>query len=592
MGWNVIGWIKERFAPAEPAPRPAQPVPAAPPVPPAPLPPADEFAPALDPANPVARVGLAAVEACETASDRQQLKLAFGTVAAAFTGGALGPAVARAYLKAYSDGMSKAGYADGVRGGLTCLAGLEPADSSSELLASCGAASLASGNTEERCKLAHAFSQSLSNGEKPLQNLASAYRSAASAGLSWEFYDSSLQAGWQRLERHGDPQTADFARSMRNVQKAADPGRDRGRIGSHALKQLEGETPGRRLAGLLDDAAREGMSWQSFRASSLQAFGELEKSSQAPPDERDLAAVARICLEACKNDDNGGKVAWSFLKELQQGAPDPGARRLARILLDASDRSLSWENYARVIRVGLEALEADGPEAAILEAGARSMDACKNDVDRGKVGRSLMRQLSHPLSGPPEAAVARMMKAASEENMSWESYSLACEAALASLRAFPLEDVSRLYVEVASTSLEAGRSAQERGRLGRAFLAGLESLDPARPGPTLSRAFQRAAQDGLSWEGYADSLKAGLTALRGSGRVGDSLDTALAAAGTPQARSQAYLAGLARMGPLLEADAEVKKLVSNPASAGVEVSEQQVTVGGVRIKVRREESSP
>ncbi|GMU55003.1 MAG: hypothetical protein AMXMBFR33_41490 [Candidatus Xenobia bacterium] len=589
MGWNVIGWIKERFGGTPPPPPP-------PPAPPAPAPrpemPADRFAPALDPENPVGQVGLAAIQACRTASDRQQLQVAFGAVAAGFQGGALGPAVARAYLKAYNDGMSKAGYADGVRGGLTCLAGLEPVDSPAELVASCGAASLGSGNTEERCKLAHAFSQSLSQSEQPLKGLVRAYRSAASAGLSWEYYDSSLLAGWQRLGRHGDPQTAEFARSMGKVQKAADPGRDRGRIGSHALDELEGETPGRRLAGLLDRAANEGMSWQSFRASSLQAFRELEKSSQAPADERDLAAVARTCLEACKHDENGGKVAWSFLKELQRGTPDPGARRLARTLLDASDRSLSWENYSRVIRVGLEALEADGPEAAILEAGARSMDACKSDVDRGKVGRSLMRQLSHPLSGPPEVAVARMMSAASDENMSWESYGSACEAALTSLRGFPLEEDSRLYLEVACASLAGGRNAEERGKLGRAFLAGLTSLDPDRPGKALARAFQQAAQDNLSWEGYADALKAGLSALRASGRVGESLDAALAATGTAQSRCQSYLAGLERMGPLLEAHAEVKKLVSNPASPGVEVREQQVTVGGVRIKVRREEPSP
>ncbi len=87
-------------------------------------------------------------------------------------------------------------------------------------------------------------------------------------------------------------------------------------------------------------------------------------------------------------------------------------------------------------------------------------------------------------------------------------------------------------------------------------------------------------------------MKAGLSALRASGRVGESLDTALDAAGAAQSRCQSYLAGLERIGPLQEAHAEVKKLVSNPASPGIELREQQVTVGGVRIKVRREEPSP
>lgn len=106
MGWNVIGWIRERFAQAESAPQPALPAPQ--PAPPVPQAPSDQFVAALDPANPVARVGLAAAQACKTASDRQQLQVAFGAVAAGFHGGALGPAVARAYLKAYNDGMSKA----------------------------------------------------------------------------------------------------------------------------------------------------------------------------------------------------------------------------------------------------------------------------------------------------------------------------------------------------------------------------------------------------------------------------------------------------------------------------------------------------
>lgn len=562
MGWNVIGWIKDRFAaaPARRAPLPAE------------TPVIEE--PVVCDAVSLGAVGQAAASACRAPKDRDQILLAFQGVPS----GALGPAVASAYQKAYKSGMSYQGYAAAVQAGLGHTPGL---------LAAAGVAALAGagGSDKDRCTLAHAFVGQLARKKPPLESVAAAFAGASDAGMSWATYTAAMDGAFLSLESQ-----THFARLGRSALKAA--GSDGGKVGRQAMRQLSQQgTQGQRAAAFMIASAKEGMDWANFRSASLAVFRELEAMPGAPQDERDLANVARTCLEACRDGQDGGKVAWSFLEELKSGQADPAARRLARILLSASDRGMSWGGYASALRAGLDVLEADGSEAVLIEAGRRGMDACRSDVDRGKVGRAVMRQLKSPLTERPEVALGRMVLAASDEGMSWESFSPVSSRALEALGETDLSAERRLFVQVALAAQRAGQSSEEKGKLGRAFLGELSTWKDDEAGPALSRAYQRAAGDGLSWGGYESSIEVGVTALQSSGLMGEAGRLALDTrpSGEVRARCSARLDALQRLGRLGGVREEVEKLVSNPVSTGVEVDEQKVLVGGVRLKVRRED---
>ena len=383
-------------------------------------------------------------------------------------------------------------------------------------------------------------------------------------------YRSALDGAFRRLE--SQPETSDYARLCGSALRAA--GDDAGKLGRQAMRRLSPSgTRVQRAAATLIATANEGMGWPNFRSASLAMFRELEQLPGAPQDERDLATVARTCLEACKAGEDGGKVAWSFLEELGSGKVDPGARRLARILLAASDRGMSWDNYAAAIGAGLNVLEADGPEAVLLEAGRRSVAACSDATDRGKVGRALMHQLKEPLTESPEGAVSRLALAASSEGITWKGFASVSRCVLESVEQSP-------YVELALAAQSAARSDEERGKLGRGFLRELAGQDGT--GNSAARAYRHAAEDGLSWAGYEASLEAGLRKLsEGGAQFGP------VARGDARARCPALLAAVEGVERLSGVRAEVQKLVSNPSSAGIEADESKVLVGGVRLKVRR-----
>ncbi len=562
MGWNVIGWFKDRFSGGPPAPAPMPPVQ-----------PISEQPVPCDAVN-LGSVGQAAQSACRTQKDRDQIALAFQGVPS----GALGPAVAAAFQKAHQSGMTYQGYAAAVQAGLGQTPGL---------VAAAGAAALSQcrGSDKDRYEVAHAFAQELARNKPPLDGVAAAFAAASNAGMAWASYAGALDGAFRRLEQQEG--VAEFARLSRSAMDGA--GGDQGKVGRQAMRELSsGGTLGQRAARTLIASAREGLDWGNFRGASLAMFRELEALPGAPQDERDLATVARTCLEACKNGQDGGKVAWSFLEELQSGRADPAARRLARILLSASDRSMNWSSYAAVIRAGLNVLEANGTEAVLLEAGRRGMDACKSDEDRGKVGRALMRQLRSPLTGSPEVALGQLIVAASDEGMTWGSFAHASQRALEALSETKLSPERQLYVQAALAGQRAGRSDEERGKLGRAFLR--EMTDQDETGGALSRAYRRAANDGLSWDGYEKSLEAGVRTLLGSGMLGEEGRRALGTTpgGTTQQRCATRVDALAHLGKLAGIRQEVEQLVSNPVSGGIEVKEEKVLVGGVRLKVRRD----
>lgn len=547
MGWNVVGRVKERFTgQAEP-------------VKPAPLPPAQ---PVLESPAPCDALSLNAVRdaaqaACRTPADKKQIRLAFETAPT----GALGPAVANAFTRAHKAGMSYQGYTVAVQAGLGQVGGL---------VAATGAAALhgCRGSDEDRCDVAHAFVRQL--GKPPLEGIASAFAAASDAGMTWATYRSAVDAAFTLLE--SQPETAEYARLSGSAVRAG--GDDGGKLGRQAMRQLDRSgTLGQRAAATLIDTANGGMDWANFRAASLAMFRELEQLPGAPEDERDLATVARACLEACRGGQDGVKVAWSFLEELKSGQADPGARRLARILLAASDRGMSWSGYAAALQAGLAVLEADGPEAVLLEAGRKGIAECSDEVDRGKVGRALMRQLKDPLTERPEVALSKMAQAASDEGMSWSGYAAVTRCVLEAVEPTP-------YVELALAAGRAGTNDQERGKLGRAFLRELSGQDGT--GKSLARAYRLAAKDGLSWAGYEAALEAGIQKLRDAGT-----DLGPTPSGDVQARCNARLAALERVEKLTGIREEVEKLVSNPESAGIEADENKVLVGGVRIKVRR-----
>lgn len=333
---------------------------------------------------------------------------------------------------------------------------------------------------------------------------------------------------------------------------------------------------------------------QAFRhaARTLSARGEvgsegervlsrLEASDSS--DERDLAAVARACIGAVEDP----VVSASFLSELGSGRTDAPSQRVARALLDASERGMSWEDYSSVLRVGLGALEADGPEGILLESARRALDVCDDPADRGRMGRSLMRMLTSPVSGSADAAVGRFITGASDEGMSWRNLAAACNAGFEVLAEQPAPDRS-LLARVGRSAQSGGVDVVERARIGRAFMAA--NMAQGDMPATLHRAAVLAADSNLSWEGLETALQCACDTLRTSEQV-STLDR-LALAGPwegeqARPRCQARVDAMRALGPLTGIQEELERLQARPGSEGISLSTERLVVGGVRLKVRR-----
>ena len=76
--------------------------------------------------------------------------------------------------------------------------------------------------------------------------------------------------------------------------------------------------------------------------------------------------------------------------------------------------------------------------------------------------------------------------------------------------------------------------------------------------------------------------------LNDSGKLSQPLPPT-ASGGSASARCASWLQAMKGIGPLVDVRGQVEQLVSNPVSSGVEVDERKVVVGGVRLKVRRDE---
>lgn len=510
--------------------------------------------------------GCAAVAACRSQHDRDQLMLAFEALPA-------GPTVAAA-LRMASGKMSQEGYTAAAEAVLGQTEGR---------VASTGKAVLDSGvgTPEERWKVADAFVGQLDQG-----NVSGAFSAASQANLSWNSYKAFVEVGFRHLQ--AEPAVAAYARLSLEVTEASHE--NAGKVGRQFIQHLDDPgTMGQRMAAGLVGAADEGVQWDNFGAASRKLFTALEQNAEAPPEERDLASVALTCLKALPDDEQGGKVAWSFLSELEAGRTDAPSQRLARIMLDAADRGMSWESYSLAVRVGVDALESDGPEGMLLDSARRAMDACSEASNRGKMGRSLMNMLTAPVVDPAPVVLGRMFLAASGENMQWDNYVPAASAAFEALVQGTSPPEQMLYAQVAREALSGGSDIVEQGKIARAFMRTM--ADGGELGPSLHAACKRAADENLSWDGFENALDKGCHALVVSEFVTDKDKAALTGpfSGQVQQRCQQRADAMKALGELVGIREQLEKLQNRPSSDGIEVTKERLTVGGVRLKVRRGE---
>lgn len=440
---------------------------------------------------------------------------------------------------------------------------------------------LPTGTAEERARLGQAFQQA--------QSVSAAFLAASHAGISWATYTAALQSGLGHLA--DQPRSEAYARA--SLQLMATAPDCAGAVGRQAAVRFDqAGSLGQKLAGALTAAGREGIGWDNFRQLSLQLFTQLETSAEASPAEQDLSTVARNCVEACPDPEDGGKVAWSFLAELGSGRSDAPAQRLARIMLDAAERGMSWSNYAGVVRVGLDVLEADGAEKTLLQVARQTLDGCRLDSTRGRLGQGLMQQLTRPLEVGPEVAVGRLFSAAAEQGLEWDELDRSARIALESLGKESLPPQRALFVQVARAAQNGGVDVVEQGKLARAYLGSLAE-DPDL-GPGLYRAAQESAAGRLSYEGFETSLDLAVRALGSSSLVSEADRAALAGPyeGEALERCRQRAQAMKNLGPLTGLQDELARMGARPAAEGLGLTAENLTVGGVRLKVRRAANPP